>query len=196
MSKPLVVWINCYGAWDPEHRPKLENDGYGEYLDGVVDLLLAHKDTVSAVHISGGMYDSQGKTECETTIPELEKRLAAKGVSGWAFMADERSVTSISIVRTFLQAWKNEYPGHDALLVIDEVRYPTNAYALEYLAEKMEMQIPPSDQVLVSIPRPDTHPHSTPEFQAKKLEEMKEKGVEEVEREGMEARKEHLTRKS
>jgi len=192
MQKPILAWMNCYGSWAPELRQPIETIGYNEYLNAVVDALVVLKDRVEVLYVSGGMYDQNGKTECETTIPELIKRLQAKGVTSLEIIADEKSVTSITIVKTFLTVWQEKYQDHLPILFTDEARYATNAYTLRYFSDKFGLQIPPIGEILIPIPRKDCHQNSTPEKQAEKLRLLKEQGVEEVERMEMDARKEHL----
>ncbi|HSI20749.1 MAG TPA: hypothetical protein VLA04_03545, partial [Verrucomicrobiae bacterium] len=131
--KPIVAWINCYGHWDPENRNPVETAGYDQYLTGVTQALYALQDRVGAVYISGGMYDSLHRTECATTAPEILRRLSALKSNIRTILADESSVTSISIAKKFLDTWEKEYPNHAPLLFCDEVRFPANAYVLECL---------------------------------------------------------------
>jgi hypothetical protein len=188
----ILAWVNCYGAWAPGLRHPVETIGYDQYLEGVANALAALKDQIEAVYVSGGLRDQHGRTECETTIPELQRRLEAKSASGLKFVADEASVTSITIARTFLDTWQAKYPRHTPILFCDQVRSETNAYTLEYLAKKAGYDLPPLSEVLVPIPRLDNHPNSTPEKQAEKLKYMREKGIEEVEKMEIEARHNRL----
>lgn len=182
MNTPLLIWINAYGSWDPELRDPVETIGYNQYLNEVASHLAVLKDRVQAVYLSGGMKDANGQTEAATTIPELEKRLAARGVT-LTIQADEQSLTSISIVKKFLQTWQEQYAECHPLLFCDEVRYATNAYVLEQLAQQQGITLPPVNQVLVSIKRLDIHPNSTQEKQQEKLERMRERGIDAVEEE-------------
>jgi hypothetical protein len=191
-TAPILAWVNCYGAWDPQLRQPLETIGYNEYLNGVAEAIFALRERIRVVYVSGGMYDERGLTECETTIPELKRRLETKGMSVPEIMADEESVTSITIVKTFLRVWQEQYADHQAVLFCDAIRYHTDAYVLEHFAAKFGYDLPLVREILVPFPRLDPHPHCAPEKQAEKLEKMKKDGVEEVERAGMEARKEHL----
>jgi len=79
-------------------------------LESVTNTIAAISDRVGAIHVSGGMVDQKGRTECETTIPELMQRLKAKGASQFTIQADEDSLTSTSIARKFLQVWGTQYP--------------------------------------------------------------------------------------
>ena len=188
MDKPILAWMNCYGAWAPELRDPIETAGYSEYLDAVVDHLAVLKSRLSALYVSGGMRDEQGRTECETTIPELRKRLEVKGITDLEIVADEESLSSITIDRIFLRTWRDRYSDHYAILFCDEARYPTNAYVLEYFGAMFGIELPPISEILIPLNRRDIHPNSRPEVQVKKLLEMKMLGVEEVERRIVESR--------
>jgi len=195
MNKAILAWINCYGAWDPINRSPVETIGYDQYLDGVVRALGVLDGRLQAVYIAGGMYDSLGKTECETVAPELLRRLRSNNSAVSEIAADEMSVTSIGIARTFLQTWQEKHSDTIPLLFCDQVRYATNAYVLEYFIKELSIPAPPVVEMLVPIERLDTHPNSTPGKQAEKLATLREKGVLECERIELEARKEHVARK-
>ena len=186
MNKKYLFWMNCYGGWDPSLRSEVETAGYSQYLDAFVDNVLSREDQIGAVYISGGMHDSLGRTECETTKPELEKRLEAKGLN-IEINVDEESVTSQMILVKFLKTWQKEYHKMQLLLFVDENRYETNLFVFKYYALKMKLDLV-AEEVIVPLPRADDHPHSSKELQAKKIEKMKELGVEEVGRLETEAR--------
>jgi hypothetical protein len=185
---PILAWVNCYGAWDPQMRHPVETIGYDHYLETVAKALAALKDRVSVVYVSGGLTDAKGRTECATTIPELVRRLKQKGAGNIVTKADEASFTSITIARTFLTTWQDQHQDATPLLFCDQVRYQTNAYTLAYFAGKFGYFMPPINELLIPIPRLDTHPNSTLEKQAEKLKLMKETGVEELERTEIAAR--------
>jgi hypothetical protein len=191
--KPILAWVNSYGPWDPNARTPVETAGCDHYLDEVVHTLSLFKNRITDIYLSGGLYDQQDRTECETVGPELKKRLATQGMGRCPFHIDEASVTSISIVRTFVQTWHASYPHHLPILFTDEARYETNAYALEYFIKKYALSFPPINEILIPIKRLDNHPDSTPERQAAKLKRMKKLGVEVVEQENLVTRKEHLS---
>jgi hypothetical protein len=184
----ILVWINCYGAWDPAVRSPVETIGYSQYLDGVAQAVVGLGLGVEKIYFSGGMRDAQNRTECATTIPELRRRLYLSEYPAFVPEADEESLTSITIVRTFLRTWKEHYSHTAPILFCDEVRYEVNAYTLEKLAEEMGTTLPPINQVLIPIPRLDIHPNSTDEKQAQRLTAMKERGIDQVEQEEITAR--------
>lgn len=185
----ILVWVNCYGSWAPGLRHPVETIGYDQYLEAVTRAITSVQDRVELIYVSGGMRDAMGRTECETTVPELQRRLRERGVSHLVIKTDEGSITSMSIVKKFLQTWQAHHPKTIPLLFCDQVRYDTNAYSLEYFAKKFGYSIPPVNELLVPFPRLDNHPNSTPEKQAEKLKYLQEKGVEEVERLEIEARR-------
>jgi hypothetical protein len=180
--------MNCYGSWDPEHRHPIETIGYNDYLDAVVTATTLFKSRIKHFYISGGMKDTVNKTECETTKPELERRLREKNITDIAIQSDEKSLTSMSIVREFLTTWQEKFSECQPILFVDQVRYENNCYTLTYFAEKLGLTIPPAREIIVGIPRLDIHPNSTPEAQSKKLAYMKEHGVEAVEKMEIEQR--------
>ncbi len=186
--------MNCYGAWDPERRHAVETKGYDQYLNAVVDKISTLKDQIMAFWISGGMYDSLHRTECETVKPELEKRLAEKNIK-LEINTDEESITSAMIMEKFLSTWQKEFSDCDAIIFVDKVRYEINKFTFEYFCKKLGIKGLIAQAVVIPIDRSDIHPHSTPEFQAKKLALMKEKGVPYVESLEKEVRKEHLKNK-
>jgi len=187
-NQRILAWMNCYGAWAPELRSSVETKGYSEYLDGVIKYILPIKNQIRAFYISGGMIDQEGRTECQTVKPELGKRFAANDID-IKINADEESVTSSSIMKTFLLTWMDEYPKCKPLIFVDQVRFHTNSYAFEYYCQKFGIRDLKANEVIIPIDRSDTHPHSTIEYQNKKLETMKQVGVEEVERREIESRK-------
>jgi hypothetical protein len=192
-AQPILVWVNSYGPWSPEFRTPVETIGSDMYLNQVADAIVVFKNRVSDIYVSGGMYDAENLTECETVIPELKRRLAARGFARPTIHPDEGSVTSITIIRTFLETWHKSYSHHTPVFFTDEARYTTNAYIMEYFVKKLGLQFPPIDEVMIPVRRIDDHPDSSPEKQAEKLHKMKTLGVEEVERQRIQARKEHLT---
>lgn len=184
MSEPsrILVWVNCYGAWDPQLRHPVETIGYDQYLEAIANSLVALKNRLAVVYVSGGMRDAKGRTECATTVPELAHRLVRKGAAGITIKADEDSLTSMTVAKTFLNTWQGQHPECTPILFCDQVRFHVNAYTLAYYAGKFGYFMPPLQELLIPLARPDTHPNSSPEKQAEKLKLLKEKGVEEVER--------------
>jgi hypothetical protein len=178
--------MNCYGAWDPKLRSEVETFGYNQYLAAFVDKVELWKNEIGAIYISGGMKDSLGRTECETTKPELLKRFAGKGLS-FEILTDEESVTSQMILVKFLETWQSKYGEMIPFLFVDENRYETNKFVLKYYIEKLGIELN-IDEILIALPRKDDHPNSTIEFQEKKIQMMRELGVEEVGRLEKEAR--------
>lgn len=191
MSKKFLFWMNCYGAWDPKARHPIETKGYDQYLNAVVGKIATLEDQITAFWISGGMYDSLHRTECETVKPELKKRLAEKNIK-LKINTDEESITSAMIMKKFLSTWKEKYADCEPIIFVDKVRYEINKYTLGYYCDELGISNLQAEQVIVPIERSDIHPYSTPEKQAEKLRLMKEKGVEYVEKLILEARKEHL----
>lgn len=185
----IVAWINCYGAWDPINRKPVEMIGYNHYLDGVVSALALVKDRVKAIHLSGGMLDEQGRTECATTKPELERRLKAVGIMT-PITTDEDSITSAEIVKRFVTAINAEYKDYTPLLFCDMVRRETNNFLLEEYAKLAGAPVTSRD-IIVPIERLDSHPNSTPEVQKEKLAQMKEQGIEAIDDQIAEARRKH-----
>ena len=186
-EKLVLVWINCYGGWNPALRDPIEMKGYDQYLAGVVNYLKHLKGEIEAIYLSGGMLDQNGLTECRTVAPELQNRLASVGITE-PIKCDEESVTSPSIVRKFLLTWRGKYPDYQPILFTDKVRFITNSYSLEYFSKKYNIALSPIKKILIPIERPDTHPHSTVEYQKQKLERMKEEGVEAIEAEEIQKR--------
>ena len=185
----ILAWVNCYGAWDPQLRHPVETIGYDHYLQSIADALAALKDRIEVVYVSGGLVDAKGRTECATTIPELARRIKQKGAGNVTLKADEISLTSMTVAKTFLNTWQDQHHEAQPILFCDHVRYQVNAYTLAYYAGKFGYFVPPISELLIPIVRLDTNPNSTPEKQAEKLKLMKEKGVEEVERLEIEARR-------
>lgn len=187
-NQKTIIWINCYGAWDPIHRSEVETKGYNQYLDSVVELIFSKKENIDIIIISGGMVDFQNRTEVETVKPELEKRLNKKNIK-IPIETDEESITTIAIARKFVQTLKNKYPDHQAFLVCDDVRYTLNCYLVEYFTRRESYyKLIPADKYVIAFNREDDNPHSTYEYQNSKLEEMKNLGVEYVESEQMKER--------
>ena len=178
----ILIWINCYGAWAPDLRQPIETIGYDQYLSGVTSAVVSLKDQVDTIYVSGGLLDKNGRSECATTIPELQRRLSTVGVSRVTIQADESSITSISIARKFLEVWHSEYPETIPMLFCDQVRYETNLFILDHLKKVNQYVLPPLREILIPIPRLDNHQNSTPEKQAEKLNHMRQLGVDEVER--------------
>lgn len=188
MDKKYLIWINCYGGWNPELRDCIEMEGYSRYLQDIVNYLAKIKSRIRVIYLSGGMLDKDGRTECETVGPELSKRLSKIGID-LPIQYDEDSVTSPSIARKFLQTWRKEYPDCQPILFTDQVRFITNSYSLEYFSQKYGIDLPSIEKILIPIERQDTHPHSTIEYQEEKLERMKKEGVEAVETEEIRERR-------
>lgn len=186
--------MNCYGGWAPELRHPIETIGYDQYLNAVVISIEILKDQVEAFYISGGMYDSLHRTECETVKPELAKRLAEKNVE-IDINTDEESVTNAMIMKKFLSTWKEKYSRCTPIIFVDEVRYEINNFTFEYYCKELGIDGLNARDVVVPIARLDIHPHSTVEKQTEKLNLMREKGVEYVENIELEVRKEHLKKK-
>lgn len=178
-SKPLLIWINCYGTWDPQLRDPVETEGYNQYLNAIAEYLSTIKEQIDTIYISGGMLDTLGRTECQTVKPELEQRLSSIGITT-SIQTDEESLTSISIVKKTIATWHDRFPNHQLILICDSVRAEVNKYVLEQVLAQHNVTDVAADNIVVSFPRKDTHPHSTPEFQAKKLQAMKEKGIDAI----------------
>lgn len=193
-NKKYLVWMNCYGAWAPELRHPIETIGYNSYLNDFIEAIVPLASEVADIYISGGMYDSLDRTECETTKPELEKRFRKLGLN-FLIKTDEKSVTSIDIMERFLTTWKNQYPDTIPILFVDEPRYETNCFTFEYFCQKYGINNLDAKSVIISLARLDNHPNSTLETQAEKLKLMKEKGVEYVNGLEHKDRKEYLDKK-
>ncbi|MCX6810619.1 MAG: hypothetical protein NTY30_02710 [Candidatus Berkelbacteria bacterium] len=191
MNKKVLIWMNCYGAWDPESRHKVETTGYDQYLNTVVKKISTLKNRIAAFWISGGMYDSLHRTECETVKPELKKRFDANNIN-LEISTDEDSITSAMIMKKFLQVWKDKYFDCEPIIFVDQVRYEINKYTFEHYCKELGIKKLEAEKVIIPVERLDIHPNSTPEFQSRKLTLMKEKGVEYVEELEKEVRKEHL----
>ena len=187
--KPLLAWMNCYGAWDPSLRRPIETIGYDQYLDAFVAAVKPFEGSIGGIVISGGMLDALGRTECATTKPELERRLTAAGLEGIGIETDEESLTSMSIARRFVQRATEQLDTVTPLLFVDAVRYESNLFTVQYFCDKLSSPINDVRKVIVPLPRLDDDPHSTREFQEKKLAMMKEKGIEAIERSEEESRK-------
>lgn len=186
--KKYLIWINCYGGWNPDFRDSIEMEGYSQYLQGVVDYLNGIEGKIAAIYLAGGMLDKDGRTECKTVGPEFKKRLSKAGID-LPVQYDEESITSPSIARNFLLTWHKRYADCQPLLFTDKVRFITNAYSLEYFSQKYHIALPSIVQVLIPIKRQDTHPHSTTKYQQQKLERMKNEGVEVLEMEEVQQRR-------
>lgn len=189
--KSIFAWINCYGGWDPGLRTPIETIGYDQYLDGIVKALTPFKDRVTGIVVSGGMRDVLGRTECETTKPELQLRFSIAGFTALPEIeSDEHSITSISIARAFVRRAAKGSTNTSYLLFVDSVRYESNLYTVDYFCEQYSYPIQDVRQCVVPIPRLDDHPHSSKEFQDKKLLLMKERGIEAIEQEEKDRRRE------
>lgn len=186
--------MNCYGAWAPELRHPIETVGYNQYLNVFVGAVFVLKDQIEAVYISGGMYDSLDRTECETVKPELLRRFEEKNIP-FSIQTDEESITSTMIMKKFLETWKNEYAKCTPIIFVDEVRYEINKFTFEYYCKEFGIDGLKSRDAVAPIARLDIHPRSTVEKQAEKLALMKKKGVEYVENIELEVRKKHLKKK-
>jgi hypothetical protein len=193
-NKKVLVWMNCYGGWAPKLRQPIETIGYNQYLNDFVEAMSIIADQIEAIYISGGMYNSLNRTECETVKPELEKRLQKVGIN-IKVQTDEKSLTSASIMHEFLNTWKEKYSDCIPILFVDAVRYKTNTFTCEYYCKELKIDLNPID-VLVPLMRLDNNQNSTQEAQDKKLQAMKEKGVEYVEKLELEIRKEHIDKKN
>jgi hypothetical protein len=190
--KPVLAWVNCYGAWNPNERPLLETIGYHNYLNGVADSISLFSHRLAAIYLSGGMRDNAGRTECETTAPELTRRLRTLRILE-RVRRDESTVTTIGIVRNFLTTARDGYLDHELLLFCDTARYQMNCYLVSYFAEQLSLELPAKPEgIVVPILRLDLHPDSAAEVQASKLQTMKEQGVEAIEAGQMKERGSHL----
>ena len=187
MSKKVLVWINCYGHWQPEDRDPLETIGYNQYLASFVESVVSLKNRIDRIYISGGMLNSKGLTECETVEPELTRRLKTLGLT-IQIVRDEESLTTISIARRFVETAKEKISNCTPLLFCDEVRYQTNLYLVAYFAKKVNFSISPK-QVVVPLARLDNHPDSSLATQKEKIERMQREGVEVVESEEINKRR-------
>lgn len=194
-KKKYLIWMNCYGGWAPEFRSSIETKGYDQYLNEFVRKITPLKNKIKAIYISGGMYDPLGRTECETTKPELEKRMTSAGIE-FPIDSDEESVTSASIMEKFLTVWKEKFFETIPLLFVDEVRYEINCFTFHYFCQKLKIEDLKAENVIIPLARLDDHPNSTKEMQDKKLKLMQEKGVAYVEELERKARKEHLKKGS
>lgn len=192
-KKKLLIWMNCYGSWAPELRHPIETIGYNQYLDAFVESISLFKERISDIYISGGMFDANDMSECETTKPELERRFKNKRMET-NIKTDEDSFTSASIMKKFLTTWKNNYQETIPLIFIDEARFETNKYSFEQFCKELGIDLDPLSTI-IPLPRPDNHPHSTKEFQQQKVELMKEKGIDFVEEAELEKRKEHIEKR-
>jgi len=181
---PVVVWINCYGGWDPARRHPIETMGYSQYLDGIVEGLATIKSRIAAIYISGGMVDALGQTECSTTGPELVRRLKQKGIQE-SLLYDEVSVTTPTIVHRWIETIRAEYPGKSTVLFCDEARIEINRNLAGYYAEKLGEDPEVWKWSIYGIDRPDITERSTKEYQATKWQRMLAEGVEHVENEEM-----------
>lgn len=173
--------MTCYGGWAPDLRSRIEIRGHDEYLNGVVDFVVKNNKNIVSFFISGGMFDSKGRTECETVRPELIRRLAVKGIQ-INIETDKKSITGQEIMEKFLSTWQSEYSDADPVLFVDQVRAEVNRYSFHYYCKKLGIDNLNED-VIHPLHRLDDHPDSTLEKQAKKLKMMKEKGVDFVEKE-------------
>jgi len=189
-DQKILFWMNCYGGWDPSLRHPIETIGYDQYLDAFVNIVDLLSDRVGVILISGGTKDQFRRTECETTKPELEKRLKSLGIST-NILTDEESVTSQMILAKFLKTWQEEYNDFLPLLFVDDNRFLTNLFVFEHYAKKYGINLKPRD-VIVPLQRIDNHPHSTKEFQAEKIKKMKELGIEEFSRQEIKERADRL----
>lgn len=193
-NKKVLVWMNCYGGWAPNLRQPIETIGYNQYLNDFVEAVSIIADQIEAIYISGGMYDSLNRTECETVRPELEKRLQKVGIN-IEIQTDENSLTSASIMYKFLKTWKEKYSDCVPILFVDAVRYKINMFTCEYYCKELKIDLNPID-VLVPLIRLDNNQNSTLEAQDKKLQVIKEKGVEYVEKLELEIRKGHIDKRN
>jgi len=186
-----LIWMNCYGSWAPHLRREIETLGYDHYLDDTVQFIAKIADRVEAFYISGGMYDADGKTECETTKPELLKRFNKVGVD-LQIQTDEGCFTSTAIMKKFLTTWRKEYLDCSPIIIVDKARLAVNQYVFDYFCHQLSIENLSANEVVVSFERLDDHPNSQPLAQEQKLKILKEIGVEAVDKLELEARKEHI----
>jgi len=186
-NKPLIIWINCYGAWDPKLRNAVETAGYHAYLDGIVHALEPFKNYPKFFYLSGGMLDQFGQSECATTGPELSLRLAKVGIHE-PISFDEQSLTTPSIVRQWMRTVITEYEGSDTILFCDAVRGDINKNLARYFAQQYGQDADVWQGRIFSVDRPDSNPRSTREYQASKWDRMVKEGVEVVEAEERDVR--------
>lgn len=191
-NQPIIAWINCYGAWDPNLRHPIETIGYDQYLSAIVAALAPLKERVDQIYISGGMFDELGRTECETVQPELVHRLTRAGITT-PITIDEESVTSVEIAKKFVTTVTQHYPNHTPLLFVDSVREAVNQYVIEHYYTEAGKPLTSAQTVIVPLPRLDIHPQSTPEAQAAKLALMKEQGIEAIDRQISDKRRANKT---
>lgn len=190
-NQKIFFFIDCYGAWAPELRRPIETIGYDQYLNSVVKAIVSLSSRIEDIYISGGMFDSLNRTECETTKPELEKRLREYGLN-FSIKSDEDSFTTIENMKTFLETWQNKFSHTIPVITVDTVRYETNCYIFEYFCQKLNIQGLKAREVIIPFPRLDDHPDSTYETQQEKIMLIKEKGVDYVLKLQQELRKDHI----
>lgn len=190
----MFICMNCYGSWAPELRHPIETIGYDQYLNAFVEAATLFKDRIADIYISGGMFDENNMTECETTKPELEKRFKNKGIE-INIKVDEDSFTSASIMKKFLTTWQTSYRDCLPLLFVDENRYETNSYFFNEFCRDLDISDLKLLDTIVPLPRLDNHPHSTKDYQKQKIAIMKEKGIDFMEKSELEKRKVHVEKR-
>lgn len=171
--KPVLIWLNTYGGWSPIERHAIETIGLDQYLRGVVQAVSSLGNRITAIHLSGGQRDSQGRSECATFAAELRRRLDTVGAPIIPLHLDEASTNAADIAKTFLTTWQDAYGHCTPLLFTDTVRYDVNAHLLSEQAKALHITIPPTVEMLVPLDRLDIHPESTPQAQAEKLARLK-----------------------
>ena len=174
---PVVIWLNCYGGWDPKMRHPLETAGYHLYLDGIVQCLEPLQKRIQAVYLSGGMRDRFGRTECETTGVELHRRMQARGMDR-EIIYDEESVTTAGVVRKWVDTVSEKYPESSTILICDSARETINRNLAEYVAKKKKLDPAQWRWSILALPRPDITEQSTAAYQAEKWERMQAEGIE------------------
>lgn len=175
-NNKVLVWINCYGDWDPENRDPVQMIGYDRYLESCVRAILLLRNRIEKVYLSGGMKNLNDQAECETTKPELEKRLADNGVNDLVIDTDDMCLTSADAIKKLLVCWKEKYSDSSPLYFCDEARYQTNSFIFNSYCDELRITNLESKNVIVPIERIDNHPNSGNEMQQKKMESMLKNG--------------------
>ncbi len=180
-KKKILVWLLCYGHWDPVFKPPVETIGHDQYLRTFTESLMPIKDRIDYIYLSGGVTDSQGKTECKTVKPKLDNLLNQHGLK-LPILEDIGSLITITTVKIFVKTLKETYQHHTPLLYCSRARYELNYYLVGYFGKQLNLALNPIE-IVAPLSVIDTRPDSTLQYQKGLLERIKKEGINKIEAE-------------
>lgn len=183
VKKVVIPFIHCYGHWDVENRHPIEMVGLKQYLRGIRQFL-DDLDSLGVcrfepLHFVGGA-EKDGKTEAESIKhywsndfrgPKDGTPQPVLGGLNHLECADE-------VAQVFDQLKESKAVESDSFPIyfVDAVRAELVRYILSLTFEAMELRPWDGNEMVVGIPRHDTSPCSTVEFQMKQLAHFRETG--------------------